>query len=65
MSADDTIDAIIVANRFGLVAFKAKVFINVTGEVAGMVVVHAITQTRNDVHKIDTVLLRKRLKKEG
>ena len=37
----------------------------VTGEAAGMAAVHAIKQTRNDVHKIDTVLLRKRLKEEG
>ena len=29
MSADDTVDAIIVANKSGLVAFKAKVFIEV------------------------------------
>ena len=30
MSADDTVDAIIVANKSGLVAFKAKVFIDAT-----------------------------------
>ncbi len=29
-----------------------------------MAAVHAIKQTKNDVHKIDTVHLRKRLKKE-
>ena len=32
MSANDTIDAIIVANKSGLVAFKAKVFIDATGD---------------------------------
>ena len=32
MSADDTVDAIIVANKSGLVAFKAKVFIDATGD---------------------------------
>ena len=37
----------------------------VTGEAAGMAAVHAIKQTKNDVHKIDTVHLRKRLKEEG
>ncbi len=36
-----------------------------TGEAAGMAAVHAIIQTKNDVHKIDIVLLRKRLKEEG
>ena len=35
----------------------------VTGEAAGMAAVHAIKQ--NDVHKIDTDYLRKRLKEEG
>jgi len=30
-----------------------------------MAAVHAIKQTRNDVHKIDIALLRKRLKEEG
>ncbi|WP_293739968.1 FAD-dependent oxidoreductase [uncultured Parabacteroides sp.] len=37
----------------------------VTGEAAGMAAVHAIEQTRNDVHKIDISYLRKRLKEEG
>jgi len=37
----------------------------VTGEAAGMAAAHAIKQTRNDVHKIDTSYLRKRLKEEG
>ena len=37
----------------------------VTGEAAGMAAVHAIKQARNDVHKIDTDYLRKRLKEEG
>lgn len=32
MAADDTVDAIIVANKSGLVAFKAKVFIDATGD---------------------------------
>lgn len=31
-SADDTVDAIIVANKNGLTAFKAKVFIDATGD---------------------------------
>ena len=30
-AADETVDAIIVANKSGLVAFKAKVFISPTG----------------------------------
>ena len=30
-SADDTVDAIIVANQLGLTAFKAKVFVDATG----------------------------------
>lgn len=37
----------------------------VTGEAAGMAAVHAMKQTKNDVHKIDTDFLRKRLKEEG
>lgn len=37
----------------------------VTGEAAGMAAVHAIKQTRNDVHSIDVDFLRKRLKEEG
>ena len=37
----------------------------VTGEAAGMAAVHAIKQTKNDVHKIDVNFLRKRLKEEG
>ena len=37
----------------------------VTGEAAGMAAVHAIKQTKNDVHKIDVKFLRKRLKEEG
>lgn len=37
----------------------------VTGEAAGMAAVHAIAQTKNDVHKIDVQFLRKRLKEEG
>lgn len=37
----------------------------VTGEAAGMAAVHAMKQTKNDVHKIDTNFLRKRLKEEG
>ena len=37
----------------------------VTGEAAGMAAVHAIKQTKNDVHKIDVGFLRKRLKEEG
>lgn len=37
----------------------------VTGEAAGMAAVHAIKQTKNDVHKIDINYLRKRLKEEG
>lgn len=37
----------------------------VTGEAAGMAAVHAIKQTKNDVHKIDVKYLRKRLKEEG
>ncbi len=37
----------------------------VTGEAAGMAAVHAIKQSRNDVHKIDITFLRKRLKEEG
>ena len=37
----------------------------VTGEAAGMAAVHAIKQARNDVHKIDTDYLRKRLKEGG
>ncbi|MDR2805749.1 MAG: FAD-dependent oxidoreductase [Dysgonamonadaceae bacterium] len=32
MSADDTIDALIVANKSGLTAFKAKVYIDATGD---------------------------------
>lgn len=32
MASDDTVDAIIVANKSGLVAFKAKVFIDATGD---------------------------------
>ena len=32
MSVDDTIDAIIVANRSRLVAFKAEIFIDATGD---------------------------------
>lgn len=32
MSADDTIDAVIVANKNGLTAFRAKVFIDATGD---------------------------------
>lgn len=31
-ASDDTVDAIIVANKSGLVAFKAKVFIDATGD---------------------------------
>lgn len=34
----------------------------VTGEAAGMAAVHAIKQSKNDVHKIDVQYLRKRLK---
>ncbi len=37
----------------------------VTGEAAGMAAVHSINQTGNDVHKIDTDFLRKRLREEG
>lgn len=37
----------------------------VTGEAAGMAAVHAMKQTRNDVHKIDVDFLRKRLREEG
>jgi hypothetical protein len=37
----------------------------VTGEAAGMAAAHAISQSKNDVHKIDTDYLRKRLKDEG
>jgi hypothetical protein len=37
----------------------------VTGEAAGMAAVHAIRQSKNDVHSIDVPLLRKRLKEEG
>jgi hypothetical protein len=37
----------------------------VTGEAAGMAAVHAIKQSKNDVHKIDVKYLRKRLKEEG
>lgn len=32
MKSDDTIDAIIVANKAGLTAFKAKVFVDCTGD---------------------------------
>jgi hypothetical protein len=32
MSANDTIDALIVANKSGLIAFKAKVYIDATGD---------------------------------
>lgn len=32
MAADDTIDALVVANKSGLVAFKAKVYIDATGD---------------------------------
>lgn len=32
MSADDTVDALIVANKHGLTAFKAKVYIDATGD---------------------------------
>ena len=32
MASDDTIDAIVVANKSGLVAFKAKVYIDATGD---------------------------------
>jgi ribulose 1,5-bisphosphate synthetase/thiazole synthase len=32
MSADDTVDALIVANKSGLTAFKAKVYIDATGD---------------------------------
>lgn len=37
----------------------------VTGEAAGMAAVHAMHQSKNDVHKIDVQYLRKRLKEEG
>jgi hypothetical protein len=37
----------------------------VSGEAAGMAAAHAITQSKNDVHKIDVQYLRKRLKEEG
>lgn len=37
----------------------------VTGEAAGMAAMHAIEQTRCDVHKIDVDNLRKRLREEG
>jgi hypothetical protein len=37
----------------------------VTGEAAGMAAVHAVKQSKNDVHKIDVQYLRKRLKEEG
>ncbi|MDR1121464.1 MAG: FAD-dependent oxidoreductase [Dysgonamonadaceae bacterium] len=37
----------------------------VTGEAAGMAAAHAVKQSKNDVHKIDVQLLRKRLKEEG
>ena len=37
----------------------------VTGEAAGMAAVHAMKQSKNDVHKIDVQYLRKRLKEEG
>ena len=37
----------------------------VTGEAAGMAAVHAIKQTKNDVHKVDVGFLRKRLKKKA
>lgn len=32
MSSNDTIDAIIVSNKAGLVAFKSKVYIDATGD---------------------------------
>ncbi|MDR2037542.1 MAG: FAD-dependent oxidoreductase [Bacteroidales bacterium] len=37
----------------------------VTGEATGMAAMHAIQQSKNDVHKIDIQNLRKRLKEEG
>ena len=37
----------------------------VTGEAAGMAAMHAVKQAKNDVHKIDTSYLQKRLKEEG
>lgn len=37
----------------------------VTGEAAGMAAVHAMRQTKNDVHGIDVQFLRRRLKEEG
>ena len=37
----------------------------VTGEAAGMAAVHAIRQSKNDVHAVDVQFLRKRLKEEG
>lgn len=37
----------------------------VTGEAAGMAAAHAILNHKNDVHLVDTDLLRKRLKEEG
>ncbi|MDR2140157.1 MAG: FAD-dependent oxidoreductase [Tannerella sp.] len=37
----------------------------VTGEAAGMAAVHAIRQSKNDVHRIDVNHLRKRLREEG
>jgi hypothetical protein len=37
----------------------------VTGEAAGMAAVHAIRQSKNNVHGIDVQFLRKRLKEEG
>ena len=37
----------------------------VTGEAAGLAAALAITQSKNDVHKIDIDFLRKRLKEEG
>jgi ribulose 1,5-bisphosphate synthetase/thiazole synthase len=37
----------------------------ITGEAAGMAAVHAIRQSKNNVHEIDVQFLRKRLKEEG
>lgn len=37
----------------------------VTGEAAGLAATLAVKQTGNDVHRVDTQLLRKRLKEEG
>jgi hypothetical protein len=37
----------------------------VTGEAAGMAAVHALKNHNNDVHAVDYVYLRKRLKEEG